>query len=187
MKKKLGYAICGSFCTHSESLSVMKSLSEKYDITPILSFASLSTDTRFGKSTALIDSVRQITGGNIISTIVEAEKLAANPLDLMMICPCTGNTAAKLANGITDTPVTMAAKAHLRIDRPLLIALASNDAMSGNMKNIGTLMQRKNIFFVPMRQDEIVKKPHSLVADFSQCGKCLALMEEMKQARPIFI
>ena len=187
MKKKLGFALCGSFCTHSSALEVMRDLSHDYDITPIFSYSVRDTDTRFGTADALARAVREISGHDIISTIVESEKLAANPLDLMMICPCTGNTAAKIANGITDTPVTMAAKAHLRSDRPLLIALASNDAMSGNIVNIGTLLQRKNIFFVPMKQDDITKKPHSLVAEFDKCRISLDKMCEGKQMRPLFL
>ena len=186
-KLKLGFAMCGSFCTHSHSLGVMKALADVYDITPIISYAAASTDTRFGTKEALVEKIRSVCQNDIISTIVEAEKLAASPLDLMLICPCTGNTAAKLANGITDTPVTMAAKAHVRTDRPLVIALASNDAMSANMRNIGTLMQRKNIYFVPMRQDDIVHKPHSLVADFDKCALSLELAAEGRQARPLFL
>lgn len=185
--KKLGFAMCGSFCTHAAALRVMEELSEEYEITPILSFSACETDTRFGTSEELSEKIGRITSVAHISTIVESETLAARPLDIMMICPCTGNTAAKLANGITDTPVTMAAKAHLRTDRPLLIALASNDAMSANMRNIGSLMQRKNVYFVPMRQDDIVRKPHSLVADFDKCRKALEMMREGRQLRPLFL
>lgn len=185
--KKLGFAMCGSFCTHADALSVMKELSAEYEITPILSYASFGTDTRFGTADGLRKKIGEITSVPIISTIVESEMLAARPLDYMMICPCTGNTAAKLANGITDTPVTMAAKAHLRTDRPLLLALASNDAMSANMRNIGALMQRKNVFFVPMKQDDTVKKPHSLVADFNKCTEALKRMENGAQSRPLFL
>ena len=186
-KKKLGFAMCGSFCTHGQAIGVMQTLAGQYDVTPILSHSAYETDTRFGSAAQLREKIRAICGNDIISTIVESEKLAVHPLDLLLICPCTGNTAAKLANGITDTPVTMAAKAHLRTDRPLLVALASNDAMSANMRNIGALMQRKNVFFVPMKQDDVVRKPHSLVADFSLCERSLELMAEGKQARPLFL
>ncbi len=188
MKPTLGFAICGSFCTHADALGVMSDLAEEYDIVPILSYITASTDTRFGTAESLKGKIREICGRDAVTTIEEAEKFGpACPLDLMIICPCTGNTAAKLANGITDTPVTMAAKAHLRSDRPLLISLASNDAMSGNFQNIGKLIQRKNIYFVPLRQDDTVKKPHSLVADFSFCKSCLALSKDGRQARPLFI
>ena len=179
--------LCGSFCTHAHALDGMRCLAREYEITPILSYAAAETDTRFGTAAELKEKIRAVCQNDIISTIVESEKLAAHPLDAMLICPCTGNTAAKLANGITDTPVTMAAKAHLRTDRPLLIALASNDAMSANMRNIGALMQRKSVYFVPMRQDDVISKPHSLVADFSQCERALEMMKEGRQVRPLFL
>ena len=185
--KKLGFAICGSFCTHAKAMEVMSRFAKKYEITPILSYAAAETDTRFGTKEELFEKIRAFTPIEPIVTILEAEKLAAHPLDAMMICPCTGNTAAKLANGITDTPVTMAAKAHVRTDRPLLIALASNDAMSANMRNIGALMQRKNVFFVPMRQDDVIRKPHSLVAEFSLCEASLDAMLDGRQTRPLFL
>ena len=187
MKPKLGFAMCGSFCTHADALGVMRSLRDEYDIVPILPYAVSDIDTRFGGADELKNKIFDITGRVPVCDIVEAEKFGpSNPLDIMMICPCTGNTVAKLANGITDTPVTMAAKAHLRSDRPLLVTLASNDAMSANFQNIGKLLQRKNVFFVPLRQDDTVKKPHSLVADFSLCRDCISLAREGKQARPLF-
>ena len=119
---------------------------------------------------------------------MEAEPLGPKtPLDALVICPCTGNTLAKIALGITDTSVTMAAKAHLRSDRPLVIALASNDALSANLKNIGTLLSRKNVYFVPMTQDDPVKKPHSLVADFSKLIPTYEAAMRGKQYQKIFI
>ena len=188
MKPKLGFALCGSFCTHAQALNVMRELSANYELVPILSFAAGETDTRFGTAAALKEMLRGISGREPIVTVREAEKLGpSEPLDLLLICPCTGNTAAKLACGITDTPVTMAAKAHLRCDRPLLLALASNDALSGNLVNLGKLMQRKHVFFVPMRQDDVLKKPHSLVADFAECARCVEALREEKQIRPLFL
>ncbi len=188
MKPKLGFALCGSFCTHAQALNVMRELAADYEIVPVLSFAVNETDTRFGNAASLKEMIRGISGREPVVTIREAEKLGpAEPLDYLLICPCTGNTAAKLANGITDTPVLMAAKAHLRCDRPLLLALASNDALSGNLTNLGKLMQRKHVFFVPMRQDDVVKKPHSLVADFSRCAACVEALREEKQLRPLFL
>ena len=122
-----------------------------------------------------------------MTTITEAEKFGPSvPLDLLYLCPCTGNTLARLAHGITDTPVTMAAKAHLRCDRPLLLALASNDAMSANLSNLALLLNRKNIFFVPMLQDAPSAKPHSLVADFSLSRDALSAMSSGRQLRPLF-
>ncbi len=188
MKKRLGFAMCGSFCTHNEALSVMRELASDFDIVPILSFTSASYDTRFGTAEQLVSNITDICSRPPATTITEAERFGpSEPLDYMMICPCTGNTAAKLACGITDTPVTMAAKAHLRGDKPLVIALASNDAMSANFKNLGVLIQKKNVFFVPMRQDDPMKKPHSLVADFSLCQATLEYALNGNQLRPIFL
>ena len=132
--------------------------------------------------------MREITGRSIINRIEDAEPLGpASPLSALVIAPCTGNTLAKMAHGITDGAVTMAAKAHLRQDRPLLIALASNDAMSQNLANIATMLMRKSVYFVPMRQDDPKKKPHSLVADFSKIEECIESMMLSKQVRPLFV
>jgi dipicolinate synthase subunit B len=126
------------------------------------------TDTRFGSTEELQKRLYELCGRECIHTVKDAEPLGPQiALEALIICPCTGNTLAKMAAGITDTAVTMAAKAHLRSDRPLLIALASNDALSANLKNIGTMLNRKQVYFVPMTQDDPQKKPHSLVADFS--------------------
>jgi len=187
MKPKLGFAVCGSFCTHSKSLNVMRELAENYEIIPILSESASSTDTRFGTAVMLRETVSGISSHKPVTSIVEAEKFASQPLDYLVICPCTGNTAAKLASGITDTTVTMAAKAHLRTDRPVLIALASNDAMSANFCSIGKLLMRKNVYLVPMHQDDVVSKPHSLVADIARVPLCLEAMREGKQLRPLFL
>lgn len=184
----IGYAICGSFCTHEESLSTLEALARTYDIIPILSYNAARTDTRFGKAADLIERVTAVTGREPIMTIEDAEPLGPKiPLDALVISPCTGNTLAKIANAITDTPVTMAAKAHLRGEGTLLIALASNDAMAANLSNIGTVLGRKNIYFVPMRQDDVVKKPHSLVADWRLLPDALAAALDRRQCRPLFL
>ena len=165
---KIGYALCGSFCTHARSIAVLEKLAEEHTIVPILSETAASTDTRFGKAADLLEILRALCGREPIRTIAEAEPLGpAEILDLLIIAPCTGNTLAKMAHGITDTAVTMAAKAHLRSDRPLLIALATNDALSANLTNIGIMRSRKNVYFAPMAMDDPAGKPHSLVADFS--------------------
>ena len=184
----IGYAICGSFCTHRASLSVMKVLKEKgYDLLPILSEIAFTTDTRFGTAAALVAEMEEICGHGVIHSIPEAEPLGpARPLEALVICPCTGNTLAKLAGGITDTPVCMAAKAHLRSDRPLLITLASNDALSANLRNIGTLLSRKSVYFTPLCQDDPAAKPHSLVADFSLVPVALEAALQGRQIRPLF-
>ena len=184
----LGFAMCGSYCTHKKALEQLSMLSLNNDIQPIMSENVFSTSTYFGNAEELRQKVIGICGKNIIHTVVDAEPLGPKtPLDALIICPCTGNTLAKIALGITDTAVTMAAKAHLRGDRPLIIALASNDALSANLKNIGALMSRKCVFFVPMRQDDPDKKPHSLVADFSLLPETLELAMKGKQLQKIFI
>lgn len=181
--------MCGSFCTHAQSLGVLASLIEEgRDVCPIMSERVWETDTKFGMAADIRGKVRSMCGRDIIHTVVDAEPLGpTSPLDLLVICPCTGNTLAKLACGITDSAVTMAAKAHMRTSKPLLIALASNDAMSANLSNIATLLMRKNVFFVPMRQDAPRDKPHSLVADFSLVMPSVRAMTEGRQIRPLFV
>ena len=185
----IGYAMCGSFCTHGDSLEVLRILLAKgYDVQPIMSDSVYNTDTRFHLAEDLRCEVEILTGKKIIHTIFDAEPLGpSRPLDALIISPCTGNTLAKIANGITDTAVTMAAKAHLRCDRPLLIALATNDAMSQNLCNIGKLLNRKSTYFVPLRQDAPKSKPHSLVADFDKTLEAFEAMMQGKQLRPLFL
>lgn len=188
IKMLTGYAICGSFCTHADSLSVLDKLIEQgLDIQPIVSDIVYTTDTRFGKCEDLIEKLEDMCSRSVVHTIEDAEVFGPSVhLERLIVSPCTGNTLAKIANGITDTPVCMAVKAHLRSDRPLLIALASNDGLSANLGNISKLLSRKNVYFVPMIQDNPVKKPHSLVADFSLIPECISLMNEGRQLRPIF-
>lgn len=185
----IGYAFCGSFCTLSRSVRVLEQLrAGGYDILPVMSTITAETDTRFGKAADFIGRIEDVCGHSIIRTVPEAEPLGPSiPLEALLICPCTGNTLAKIANGITDTPVCMAAKAHLRSDRPLLITLASNDALSANLRNIGTLLSRKNVYFTPLRQDDPISKPHSLVADFDRVPEALAEALEGRQMRPLFL
>lgn len=185
----IGYAFCGSFCTHKQSIDQMKILkSQGFDILPIMSENVYSTDTRFGEAKRLIEEVEKITQREVIHTIVDAEPLGPKiALDALMIAPCTGNTLAKIARGITDTAVTMTAKAHLRADRPLVIALCSNDALSANLQNISILLERKHVYFVPMKQDDPTRKPHSLIAEFSLVPETLSYAMEKKQLRPLFI
>ncbi len=184
----IGYAICASFCTHKDSLEVLEELTKSYSVLPIMSFNTYSTDTRFGKAEDLIEKVEKLTGNKVVHTIKDAEPLGPKIfLEAIVISPCTGNTLAKLANAITDTPVTMAAKAHLRCNRPIVIALASNDALAGNLKNIATLLNRKDCYFVPMIQDDPERKPHSLVADFSKVSSTLTAALKKEQPRPLFL
>lgn len=185
----IGYAFCGSYCTLGDSLDALKELSKMgNEIQPIMSENVYNTDTRFFAKEVLQSRVRELTGRKIIHTITDAEPLGPKmPLSALIIAPCTGNTLAKLATGITDTAVTMAAKAHLRSDRPLLIALASNDAASQNLGNIAKLLTRKSVYFVPLRQDDPKRKPHSLVADFSRLTESYLAMMRDEQLRPLFV
>ncbi len=185
----IGFAMCGSYCTHKIALEQMRALlAEGAELCPIMSENVYATDTRFGRAETLRQTVSGLCGKSVIHTVVEAEPLGpAVPLEALLICPCTGNTLAKMAQGITDTSVTMAAKAHLRSDRPLVIALASNDALSANLKNIGCLLNRKNVYFVPMKQDDPEGKPHSLIADFSLLRPTLASAMRGKQFQKIFL
>ena len=185
----IGYAMCGSYCTHEASLYELSRLIEKgYEVVPIISENVSVTNTRFGEAKELISRLEAMCGREVVRSIVDAEPLGPKtPLDALIICPCTGNTLAKMSAGITDTAVTMAAKAHLRGDKPLIIALASNDAMSANMKNIGTMLNRKHVYFVPMKQDDPERKPHSLVADFSLLSPTFEAALAGKQYRKLFI
>jgi len=185
----LGYAFCGSFCTHARSLEELRKLIEEgYEIQPIVSETVRQTDTRFGRADAFCRELEALCHRPIIHTLTDAEPLGPIvSLEALIIAPCTGNTLAKLANGVTDTSVCMAAKAHLRCDRPLILALASNDALSANLKNIATMLSRKCVYFVPMHQDDPEKKPHSLVADFSLLRHTLHAAREGRQFRKLFL
>lgn len=185
----IGYAMCGSFCTMESSLQQLALLRERgYDIIPIMSGNLYNTDTRFGPSSYFRERAEQICGREILHTIVDTEPLGPRiSLDALVICPCTGNSLAKIALGITDTSVTMAAKAHLRCNRPLVIALASNDALSANLKNIATLLARKHVYFVPMAQDDPEVKPNSLVADYSLVPQTLECALSGLQYQKVFV
>ena len=186
---KIGYCFTGSFCTFARSFRVLESLvSDGHEIVPIMSENAYYIDTRFQRAEEFSDRVEKLCSRPVIHTIADAEPLGpADPLDLLIVSPCTGNTLAKVSAGITDTAATMAIKAHLRADRPMLIALASNDAMSQNLANISALMQRKSVYFVPMLQDAPVSKPHSLVAEFELIRECIDLLLHREQKRPVFL
>ncbi len=185
----IGYAFTGSYCTLKKSLGALEEIVNLgYDILPIVSENVYSRDTRFYKACDFVSEVERITGKRVIHTIEDAEPLGAKaPLDYLIIAPCTGNTLAKLANGITDTAVTMAAKAHLRCDRPMLVALSTNDALSQNLANLASLLARKSVYFLPVLQDDPRGKPHSLVADFSRLADGFAAMTRGTQLRPLFL
>ena len=187
-KTRIGFAMCGSFCTFSQVVPEFEKLCDMgYDMFPIMSEISYSTDTRFGKANDFKEILETKSQKKIISSIQQAEPIGPkNLLDILVIAPCTGNTLGKLANGITDSVVTMAAKATLRNSCPVLIAVSTNDALSNSAKNIGTLLNCKNIFFVPMRQDDCEKKPTSIVADFTKIHDSILSALEQKQIQPIF-
>ena len=185
-KATVGFAMCGSFCTFSKAIEQMKKLAEDYRIVPIMSKNAYTTDTRFGKAQDFIDKVEEITKEKIIHSIEGAEPLGPKKIcDLLLIAPCTGNTLAKLSLGITDSPVTMAAKSHLRIKRPVLLNIATNDGVGASAQNIGKLLNTKNIYFVPMRQDDYEKKPNSLVSRFDLIPDAVELALEGKQLQPV--
>lgn len=187
-KIRLGFAMCGSFCTFKLVLEELERLAKDYDITPIMSQGAAFTDTRFGKAEDFRRRVAEICGREPITTIADAEPIGPRALlDVLVIEPCTGNTLGKLANGITDTPVTMAAKAHLRNGRPVVLAVSTNDALGASARNIGTLMNAKNIFFVSMRQDSPRGKPASLVADFSETAAAIKSALEGRQTQPLLL
>lgn len=185
----IGYCFCGSFCTIGKSIGILRSLvSEGNDILPVMSANVYETDTRFGKAEDIKRTVSEICGKEIVHTIEGAEPIGPKTkLDMLVIAPCTGNTLAKMAAGITDTPVTMAAKAQLRSNRPVVIALATNDALSANLKNIGALLSRKNIYFVPMFQDDPEGKPSSLICDFTRLKETMVSAFAGRQIQPVFL
>lgn len=184
---KIGMAMCGSFCTFSKAFEQMIKLKAAgAELTPIMSYHAATLDTRFGTAEKNIMTAENICGRGVINTIPLAEPVGPKKMfDLLIVCPCTGNTMAKLAAGITDTPVTMAVKSHLRNGRPVLIAAATNDALSASAKNIGTLLNIKNIYFVPFKQDDFVKKPRSAVADFSMIPEAAKAALNGRQLQPI--
>ena len=187
--KKVGFVMTGSFCTFKVTIPHMKKIIENgASVVPIMSFNAYNLDTKFGKAKDFIDEIEDITGEKIIHSITDAEPIGPKKMtDIMIIAPCTGNTIAKLVNGITDTPATMAAKSHLRNNNALVIAVSTNDALSGNASNIGTLLNRNNYFFVPFRQDNPITKPRSLVFDPEYIVKTLEHALDKEQIQPILL
>jgi dipicolinate synthase subunit B len=184
----IGFAMCGSFCTYQEIFPVMELLCRDYTVTPIFSHAASTIDTRFGTATEHMQTAAELCGSTPLRSIAEVEPIGPQKLfDALVIAPCTGNTLAKLAHSIADTPVTMAAKSHLRNGRPILIAVSTNDGLAGAAENIGKLLARKHFYFVPFGQDDAKKKPTSLIADFNQIPQTLELALEGKQIQPILL
>lgn len=182
-----GFALTGSFCTFTRAVKQIENLvSKNINVLPIMSFNAATLDTRFGKAENFIYEIEKITGNRIIRTIPDAEPIGPkNLIDILIILPCTGNTLAKLASGIYDTPVTLAAKSHLRNQKPVLLGVSSNDSLSSSAKNIGTLLNCKHYYFVPMSQDAPDKKPFSVVCDFERVYDAMLEALNEKQMEPI--
>ena len=188
-KERVGFAVCGSFCTHAKVLEALEQLAKEYEtVIPIVSETAGNTDTRFGTSDALLERLRELTGREPLMDIPSVEPIGPKGLlDVLVIAPATGNTLAKLAAGITDTAVTMAAKAHLRNGRPVVIAVASNDGLSAGAKNCGELLVRKNYYFVPFGQDSAMLKPCSLMADFTLLPQTIDAALRGEQLQPVLL
>ncbi len=183
----LGYVMCGSFCTLRRATDQIKILRESgAEVTPVMSPIVYSTDTRFGKARDYIEEIEELCGKKIIHTVEDAEPIGPkNLFDLIIAAPCTGNTLSKLSFGITDTSATMALKAHIRNQKPVLLAVATNDALGATAKNIGLLLNTKNIFFVPFSQDDPEKKATSMIADFSKIPEAARAALKGIQLQPI--
>ncbi len=191
MKKlRIGFALTGSFCNFDVVFRQIEKLAQREDVElfPIMSYSAHSFDTRFGKADDWNKKLEAITGNKIIRTIVDAEPVGPElNFDVIVVAPCTGNTTAKLANAITDTPVTMACKAQLRNQKPIVLAIATNDGLGANGKNIGLLFNMKNVYFVPFTQDDPSGKPNSVVADFSLIEKTIEYSLKGKQLQPVLL
>lgn len=187
--KKIGFALTGSFCTFSNTIPQMtKLIEEGAEVIPIMSFNAYNMDTKFGKAEEFIKQIKEITKNEIIHTIDGAEPIGPKHLtDIMVIAPCSGNTMGKMANGITDTPVLMAAKSHLRNENPLVIAISTNDGLSGSAESIGKLLNRRHLYFVPFRQDNPITKPRSLVFDPNYIVDTVKKALDREQIQPILL
>ncbi len=187
--KKIGFAVCGSFCTFSKVMPQVKRLVEMgAEVYPVMSEIAYSTDTRFGKAEDFRNYLEDITKNKIINSIKAAEPIGPKGyLDALVVAPCTGNTLAKIANGVTDSTVSMAAKANLRNERPLIIAISTNDGLGANAKNLGILLPGRNVYFVPYGQDDCIGKPQSLVADMSKIPETVEAALSSVQIQPMLI
>ena len=187
--KNIGYCFTGSFCTFRTSIKEMKKLVEEgANVFPIMSFNAYNLDSKFGMAEDFIKEIEEIAGQKIINSITGAEPIGPKEMfDILIIAPCSGNTIAKLAHDIIDTPATMATKSHLRTEKPVVIAISTNNALSGAAENIGKLLNRKHYYFVPFKQDNPITKPRSVVADFSYIKKTLEHALDEEQIQPIIL
>ena len=186
---RIGFALTGSFCTFARVIQEVQKLTDAgHEVTPILSFAARDTDTRFGKAEDFSRQLEEITGRTPITTLTEAEPIGPKGLfDVLVVAPCTGSTLGRLANGISETPVTLAVKSHLRRNRPVVLAVSTNDALGASLRNIAYLKNAKNIYFVPLSQDDPVSKPNSLVADFTRIDDTITTALAGTQIQPLFL
>lgn len=187
--ERVGFAVSGSFCTHEQVLKALEQLTAVYEtVVPIVSEASAFTDTRFGTSEDLLERLEDLTGQDALCDIPSVEPIGPRKLlDVLVIAPATGNTIAKLANGIADTTVTMAAKSHLRNGRPVVVAVSTNDGLAAGARNIGELLVRKKYYFVPFGQDNAAAKPCSLVADFAKIPETVDAALRGEQLQPVLL
>ncbi len=189
-KTRIGFAMTGSFCTFAAALEQVKTLSEQeeWDILPILSNNAYTMDTRFGTAQSTIETLQKLSGKEVLHTIPQVEPIGPKGLlDVLVVAPCTSNTLAKIANGINDTAITMAVKSHIRNDRPVVLAVSTNDALAAAARNIGQLMNQRNIYFVPLRQDDSCGKPRSMVADLHRLIPTVKAALEGKQLQPMML
>ncbi len=188
MKQTVGFAMTGSFCTYRKTIDALRALAEEYHVIPIFSESGYTIDSRFGAAEDFRNEVESITGTNVLHTIAEVEPFGPKKLlDLLIVAPCTGNTLGKLANGIADSPVTFACKAHLRNARPIVLAISTNDGLSASAENIGKLLNRKHYYFVPFGQDSPSGKPYSLVADMNLLSETAAAALRGDQLQPLLL
>ena len=187
--ERIGFAMCGSFCTFGRVFAELERLCREYEtVVPIFSETSGSLDSRFGAAADFLKQAETLCGRPVLRTLSDVEPIGPKQLlDLLVVMPCTGNTIAKLANGVADSAVTLACKAHLRNEAPIVLAVSSNDALGGNAANIGKLLARKHFYFVPFGQDDPAGKPCSLVADFTKLGQTIAMVLEGKQLQPLLL
>lgn len=189
-EKKIGFAFTGSFCTFQRTIEEIKKLKKisNIDIFPIMSFNTYNLDTKFGNAKDFINQLEELTNNKVIHTIQDAEPIGPKKMfDILIVAPCSGNTIAKLANDIINTPVTMAVKSHLRNNRPVVIAISTNNGLSGAAENIGKLLNRKNYYFVPFKQDNPISKPNSVVFDPTYIKKTLEYALDKEQIQPILL
>lgn len=185
---RIGFALTGSFCTFSRVIKEIEKLVEEgHEVTPILSFAARETDTRFGEAEVFFQQLRELTGKEPMTTMTEVEPIGPKGLfDVLVVAPCTGSTLGRLANGISETPVALAVKSHLRRSRPVVLAVSTNDALGASLRNIAFLKNAKHIYFVPLNQDDPANKPNSLVADFSRIDDTITAALAGTQIQPLF-